>query len=134
MQLLNLKLRMKVASPVEAAEVTAARRSDGNKLKLAWDAQGFRKLLVLLTDVGKLLALHNGDGRVVWSTFLSQGERDAPPLTDGYRTADGADAELKRGDAEGRTQLKAEGDGENVEWACCGCLVGARTCLARGGG
>jgi hypothetical protein len=72
-QLLNFKVRMKAATPAEAAEVTAVRRADGNKLKPAWDSQGFRKLLVLLTAVGKLLALHNGDGRVVWSNFLSAG-------------------------------------------------------------
>lgn len=31
------------------------------------DANGFRKLIVVLTSAGKALALHNGDGRVVWA-------------------------------------------------------------------
>jgi hypothetical protein len=36
------------------------------------DTKGFRKQVVLLTAPGKLLALHNGDGRVLWSTYLPQ--------------------------------------------------------------
>jgi hypothetical protein len=31
------------------------------------DPNGFRKLIVVLTAAGKALALHNGDGRVVWA-------------------------------------------------------------------
>jgi len=41
------------------------------------DPTGFRKLIVVLSpSAGKALALHNGDGRVVWSTRYS---RAAPP-------------------------------------------------------
>jgi hypothetical protein len=36
------------------------------------DTKGFRKQVVVLTAPGKLLALHNGDGRVLWSTYLPQ--------------------------------------------------------------
>lgn len=31
------------------------------------DPNGFRKLIVVITVAGKALALHNGDGRVVWA-------------------------------------------------------------------
>ncbi len=31
------------------------------------DANGFRKIALCLTAGGKLLALHNGDGRTLWS-------------------------------------------------------------------
>ena len=34
------------------------------------DHNGFRKLLIVLTKEGKLLALHSGDGYIVWSQLL----------------------------------------------------------------
>ena len=38
-----------------------------NKNLMYRDPNGFRKLIVALTSAGKALALHNGDGRVVWA-------------------------------------------------------------------
>ena len=43
---------------------------------LATTADGFRKQLVVLTSGGKVLALHNGDGRLLWS--LDFGPAAAP--------------------------------------------------------
>ncbi len=36
-------------------------------------ADGFRKQLVVLTASGKVLALHNGDGRLLWSLDFGRG-------------------------------------------------------------
>jgi hypothetical protein len=32
------------------------------------DTSGFRKLIVLLTDSGKVFGLHSGDGRILWTS------------------------------------------------------------------
>jgi outer membrane protein assembly factor BamB len=35
------------------------------------DANGFRKLIVVLTAPGKLYGLHSGDGRILWASSAS---------------------------------------------------------------
>jgi len=78
LQLLQLKLRMRLATAEDQAELSGERRSHGEKMKETWDSQGFRKIIVVLTRPGKLLALHNGDGRVMWSVMTAKrGDRSA---------------------------------------------------------
>ena len=72
-QLLQVKTQFKLNSFEETLELAQLRRSSPGKNLLLWDKDGFRKLLVVSTDAGKLLALHNGDGRVVWSRYYGEG-------------------------------------------------------------
>lgn len=60
-----------LASPEDMAVIQALRLQSSEKSKLTRDHNGFRKLLIALTKAGKVYALHSGDGRVVWSIFLS---------------------------------------------------------------
>lgn len=66
------------AGTLAQAELMRERRSHGEKLKFAWDSQGFRKLVVVLTRAGKVLGLHNGDGRAVWTQMIGASERAWP--------------------------------------------------------
>eukprot|EP00873_Tetraselmis_striata_P009215 jgi/Tetstr1/429479/TSEL_019386.t1 len=77
-QILTLKVQMGVAAVEEAAELSELRLAGSDKMLSTPDSAGFRKLLVVLTAAGKLLALHNGDGHVVWS--LSFGVAAAPQV------------------------------------------------------
>eukprot|EP00873_Tetraselmis_striata_P009798 jgi/Tetstr1/430062/TSEL_019920.t1 len=71
-------LRKQILTLKEAAELSELRLAGSDKMLSTPDSAGFRKLLVVLTAAGKLLALHNGDGHVVWS--LSFGVADAPQV------------------------------------------------------
>ncbi|XP_057522936.1 uncharacterized protein LOC130802853 [Amaranthus tricolor] len=68
---LKLKGTLMLASPEDMAAIQALRLQSSEKSKLTRDHNGFRKLLIALTKAGKVYALHSGDGRVVWSIFLS---------------------------------------------------------------
>ncbi|GFR39708.1 hypothetical protein Agub_g187 [Astrephomene gubernaculifera] len=70
-QLLGAKIQLKLNTPAEAAEFTQLRGALSDKNLPVRDVNGFRKLLLALTSTGKLSALHNGDGRVLWSRFFS---------------------------------------------------------------
>lgn len=59
-----------LASPDELATIQAIRLKNSEKNKMTRDHNGFRKLIIVLTRAGKVLALHTGDGRVVWSVLL----------------------------------------------------------------
>lgn len=69
--ILRLKATLFLANPDELAAVQLAKLNPADKSKLTRDHNGFRKLLVVLTKSGKILALHTGDGRVVWSLLIS---------------------------------------------------------------
>lgn len=60
-----------LANAEELAEIQRMRLKNSEKTKMTRDHNGFRKLLVVLTRAGKVLALHTGDGRIVWSLLLS---------------------------------------------------------------
>lgn len=64
-----------LATPQEVAEIQAIRLKSSQKSKMTRDHNGFRKLIIVLTRAGKVLALHTGDGRVVWSVLLSTHHR-----------------------------------------------------------
>lgn len=64
-----------LATPQEVAEIQAIRLKSSQKSKMTRDHNGFRKLIIVLTRAGKVLALHTGDGRVVWSVLLSTRHR-----------------------------------------------------------
>eukprot|EP00192_Tetraselmis_astigmatica_P002112 CAMPEP_0117674976 /NCGR_PEP_ID=MMETSP0804-20121206/15346_1 /TAXON_ID=1074897 /ORGANISM="Tetraselmis astigmatica, Strain CCMP880" /LENGTH=1011 /DNA_ID=CAMNT_0005483923 /DNA_START=47 /DNA_END=3082 /DNA_ORIENTATION=- len=65
-QILTLKTQMGMASVAETAELNELRHAGSDVMLSTPDPSGFRKLLITLSDTGKLLALHNGDGHVVW--------------------------------------------------------------------
>ncbi|KAG6553490.1 hypothetical protein Mapa_004402 [Marchantia paleacea] len=67
---LKLKATLFLASAEELAAVQALRLHSSDKTKMARDHNGFRKLLIVLTKAGKVIALHTGDGRIVWSVLL----------------------------------------------------------------
>lgn len=68
--LLKLKATLMLASAEEIAVIQTRRLNNAEKTKMTRDHNGFRKLLIVLTKAGKLLALHSGDGRIVWSQLL----------------------------------------------------------------
>ncbi|MCO5605408.1 hypothetical protein L7F22_059592 [Adiantum nelumboides] len=67
---LKLKATLMLASLEEVAVVQSLRLKGADKTKMSRDHNGFRKLLIVLTQTGKLYALHTGDGRIVWSSFI----------------------------------------------------------------
>ncbi|KAM7490420.1 hypothetical protein LguiA_033341 [Lonicera macranthoides] len=68
--MLKLKGTLMLASPDEVVAIQKIRLQSSEKSKMTRDRKGFRKLLVVLTQSGKLFALHTGDGRIVWSRLL----------------------------------------------------------------
>lgn len=68
--MLKLKGTLMIASPEDVAAIQALRLKSSEKSKMTRDHNGFRKLLIVLTRAGKVLALHTGDGHVVWSVLL----------------------------------------------------------------
>lgn len=70
MQLLKAKMQLSLQKPHELEELKRMEQSTSDKNKLSRDHNGFRKILLVLTEPGKVFALHNGDGRILWSTFL----------------------------------------------------------------
>lgn len=69
--LLKLKSTLMLATPDDLAAIQGMRAKNSQKNKLTRDHNGFRKLIIVLTKAGKVHALHTGDGRVVWSHFIT---------------------------------------------------------------
>lgn len=67
---LKLKGTLMLATPEDIATIQGMRLKNSEKNKMTRDHNGFRKLLMVLTKAGEVLALHTGDGRVVWSLLL----------------------------------------------------------------
>ncbi|KAI3435883.1 hypothetical protein D9Q98_001941 [Chlorella vulgaris] len=63
----SLLLNTELVKPHERRELERHKALTNDKLRPTRDADGFRKQAVVLTAGGKVLALHNGDGRVLWS-------------------------------------------------------------------
>lgn len=59
-----------LATPDDKEALQILRANSADKTKLTRDHNGFRKLLIVLTKAGKLLALHTGDGHIVWSLLV----------------------------------------------------------------
>ncbi|KAG2424507.1 hypothetical protein HXX76_014388 [Chlamydomonas incerta] len=76
-QVLGAKVQLKLNTPAEAAELLELRGLLSDKNTPTRDVNGFRKLLLALTGTGALTALHNGDGRVLWSRTFPP---DAVPM------------------------------------------------------
>ncbi|PRW59755.1 ER membrane complex subunit 1 [Chlorella sorokiniana] len=78
-QVLQLKVQasqlanVQLATPEEQQRLEAYKALTSDKLRPSRDADGFRKQVVALTQSGKVLALHNGDGRLLWSLDLGRG-------------------------------------------------------------
>ncbi|CAN6353318.1 unnamed protein product [Urochloa humidicola] len=68
--MLKLKGTLMLASADEVAAIQALRLKSSEKNKMTRDHNGFRKLLIVLTKAGKVIALHTGDGRIIWSNLL----------------------------------------------------------------
>ncbi|KAF0927737.1 hypothetical protein E2562_035986 [Oryza meyeriana var. granulata] len=68
--MLKLKGTLMLASVDELAVIQAMRLKSSEKNKMTRDHNGFRKLLIVLTKAGKVIALHTGDGRIIWSNLL----------------------------------------------------------------
>jgi hypothetical protein len=68
--ILKVKATLLLANPDEAAAVKQVRLNQADKTKLTRDHNGFRKLLIVVTKAGKVLALHTGDGHIVWSLLV----------------------------------------------------------------
>ena len=119
-QILAAKARFRRATKAELAELTAQRRSRGDKLLPTRDANGFRRQILFLSPDGALTSLHNGDGRQLWRTFLGGGVDAAGHPADAYRYAvllpwrDGDDDEdehaLILGTADDLPESDARGD------------------------
>lgn len=76
--MLKLKGTLMLASAEDVATIQGMRLKNSEKNKMTRDHNGFRKLIIVLTKAGKVLALHTGDGRVIWSVLLpSLRESDA---------------------------------------------------------
>lgn len=73
LQWLSVLVQFKFNTAEEGDELAALRLALSDKNSPVRDANGFRKLIVVLTATGKAMALHTGDGRVVWSRHLPQG-------------------------------------------------------------
>ena len=86
-QILAAKARFGRATKAELAELTAQRRSRGDKLLPTRDANGFRRQILFLSPDGALTSLHNGEGRQLWRTFLGGGVDAAGDPADAYRYA-----------------------------------------------
>jgi hypothetical protein len=84
MQLVALKAQVGLATPIETAAVERYRALTSNRLRPTRDPDGFRRQLVVTTASGKVLALHTGDGRVLWS--LDFGAAAAPKKLAPWRT------------------------------------------------
>lgn len=67
MQLLSAKQTLNIATPEEEDELKKLRRTGAGQMREWRDANGFRRMIVLLSATGKLYALHNGDGRLLWT-------------------------------------------------------------------
>ncbi|XP_039017122.1 ER membrane protein complex subunit 1-like [Hibiscus syriacus] len=78
--MLKLKGTLMLASPEDVAAIQSMRLKSSEKSKMTRDHNGFRKLLIVLTRVGKLFALHTGDGHVVWSHLLHKSEACQSPI------------------------------------------------------
>ncbi|XP_072964279.1 uncharacterized protein [Typha angustifolia] len=68
--MLKLKGTLMLAGPDDLAAIQEMRLKSSEKNKMTRDHNGFRKLIIVLTRAGKILALHTGDGRIVWSHLL----------------------------------------------------------------
>ena len=77
MQLLALKAQIGLANPWEVATVERFKAATSDRLRPTRDPDGFRKQLLVATAYGKVMSLHTGDGRVLWSIDLGG---DTPPL------------------------------------------------------
>jgi len=75
-EIVSAKVLLRLASQAEVEELAEHRRLASTHMRKTLDPQGFRKILVVLTAAGKVFALHNGDGHVVWSYFPGGGARD----------------------------------------------------------
>lgn len=75
--MLKLKGTLMLASSEDVIAIQAMRLKSSEKIKMTRDHNGFRKLLIVLTKAGKLLALHTGDGHVVWSLLLTSLHKSA---------------------------------------------------------
>ena len=56
-------------SAEEIANIQTRRLNNAEKTKMTKDHNEFRKLLIVLTKAGKLLALHSRYGRILWSFY-----------------------------------------------------------------
>ncbi|GBF96686.1 ER membrane complex subunit 1 [Raphidocelis subcapitata] len=70
MQALAVMVQFKLGSDQDAAELVRLREELSDKNFMHRDPNGLRKLVVVATAAGKTLALHNGDGRVIWAARL----------------------------------------------------------------
>lgn len=83
-QILGVKVQLQFASAAEVSELKALRDRMSGKNTLTRDANGFRKIILVLTRVGKVFALHSGDGRVLWARAYPRAR--APQLLRSWRT------------------------------------------------
>ncbi|KAG2493104.1 hypothetical protein HYH03_008767 [Edaphochlamys debaryana] len=66
-QVLGAKVQLKLNTPAEAEELLQLRGVLSDKNLAVRDVNGFRKLLLVRTSAGTVAAVHNGDGRKIWS-------------------------------------------------------------------
>eukprot|EP00879_Flechtneria_rotunda_P012472 GHRR01013024.1.p1 GENE.GHRR01013024.1~~GHRR01013024.1.p1 ORF type:complete len:683 (+),score=278.61 GHRR01013024.1:59-2050(+) len=68
LQVLSVMVQFHICSEIEKAEYYELRHALSDNNLPYRDTNGFRKLIVLLTAPGKVLALHSGDGRIAWTS------------------------------------------------------------------
>ena len=76
MEVVSAKVLLRLASQAEVEEFAKYRSRSSTHMRKTLDPQGFRKILIVLTAAGKVFALHNGDGHIVWSYFPGVGAKD----------------------------------------------------------
>lgn len=69
-QMLSFKESVQLAQPQELTELREFREAHSSKHLPLSDANGFRRMLLVLTSSGTLAALHCGSGRVMWSVWF----------------------------------------------------------------
>lgn len=77
---LRAKATVMMATPEEREMVQKMRVNNVAKNSPVRDHNRFRKLIVVLTRPGKVLALHTGDGRIIWSVLLKGLRTDVEPV------------------------------------------------------
>eukprot|EP00898_Chlorokybus_atmophyticus_P007941 jgi/Chlat1/8148/Chrsp76S00608 len=70
---LSIKNALHAGTPEEVESLREYLQATSENNKMTRDANGFRKLIITLTEAEQLLALHTGNGRIVWSAFYGPG-------------------------------------------------------------
>jgi hypothetical protein len=118
----SVQEHFKLNQPEDRAKYERMRQELDTKMLPSRDANGFRKLIVSLAACGKLLALHNGDGHVVWSVNFGTGDapHDVLPWRTPHDVQHAAEVRCSAAGASGvRSALFGTGGRSDLVWSLC---------------